>query len=277
MLSLISAISRSLRPCIRRSWVRAPLLLGHAPFSSTQPTAITRAQREQESEESRAARLAHRHQNAKDRLANETDEARAARLARYCQHYKDLLANETDEAREARLARKRERYTENREHIAARQRKTKRESDVRERIKAYMKQYRRDHSPEQPKHKNLGDRRSDRLLQRVFSTWRTTETWTWKTHKPVSYHDRIDHRCTACGKLRFLKYWWKEKPCDKATDTSSDQDRYMCNHCFANDWNLVVPEKYSGKLPLLFTSPDHPLPSMRLRSKEEVKEESQSD
>jgi len=140
-----------------------------------------------------------------------------------------------------------------------------------------MKQYYLDYSPEQPKHKNLGTRRSIRLLQHVFSTRRLTKTWTWKTHKPVSYHDRVDHRCTACDQIRFLKYWWKEKPCDEAKDTSSDQDRYMCNHCFANDWNLVVPEKYSGKSPLLFTSPDHPLPFKRQRSKEAVKEERQSD
>lgn len=80
-----------------------------------------------------------------------------------------------------------------------------------------------------------------------------------------------------------MKHWWKEKPRPDATDVKSNQDRYMCNHCFANDWDLIVPEKHSGKLPRIFTSPDHPPPLKRERLKmakvsgDEVKGEHEAD
>jgi hypothetical protein len=79
----------------------------------------------------------------------------------------------------------------------------------------------------------------------------------------------VDHHCTACDEIRFLKHWWKERLHPDAMDTDSGQDRYMCNHCFANDFNLMVPENCSDipRLSRLFTSPDFPPPFRRERLK----------
>ncbi|KAI4726493.1 hypothetical protein E4T49_05722 [Aureobasidium sp. EXF-10728] len=96
------------------------------------------------------------------------------------------------------------------------------------------------------------------------------------------YAARVDHHCTACGRNRFLKFWFKEKLPPHVTDTQPDEDRYMCNACFANNWDLVVPETCSGKLHRVFTSPDYPPPYASHRpkaasTKQEAKHESKDD
>jgi hypothetical protein len=55
-------------------------------------------------------------------------------------------------------------------------------------------------------------------------------------------------------------------------ETDPDQDRYMCNHCFANDFKLMVPENSSDipRLSQLFTSPNFPPPYKRERLKAQV-------
>lgn len=77
------------------------------------------------------------------------------------------------------------------------------------------------------------------------------EGWTWKLHTPVKTPDRVDRHCTACDRDRFLKLWWA---------TKAEPTTYVCSSCFANDFNLVVPEGQHDKLPAIFTSPDHPPP-----------------
>ena len=98
---------------------------------------------------------------------------------------------------------------------------------------------------------NLGHRRSSALYEIIYkgSRW-TKEGWTWRTHAPAPGFDRVEHFCTSCEKLRFRKLWWKEH----------NSDQYMCNSCFASNFDLVVPENVMGKMPLLFTSPTHPPP-----------------
>jgi hypothetical protein len=113
-------------------------------------------------------------------------------------------------------------------------------------------------------------RRAISLNNVICRQQRSNQEWAWKHHTPVLDEDRVDHTCTACGNIRFPKLWWKEKLLGKATDANSHQDRYMCNSCLANDWELMVPEIYSGKLPRLFTSPDHPPPYKRERFKAEA-------
>lgn len=131
-------------------------------------------------------------------------------------------------------------------------------------------------------HEQLSLRRAHTLIKHVFNgrSRRIIETYTWKTHSPVSSDDKVEHHCTACHRPRFLKHWWKEKPRPEATETNPDQDRYMCNTCFANNWDLVVPETYSGRLPRMFTSPDYPPPYRKERLKamaQKVKEEHEKD
>lgn len=101
---------------------------------------------------------------------------------------------------------------------------------------------------------NLKRRRSIALY--VLLNKGLADTHTWKTHTPIRYSDRVDHHCTGCNRDRFLMAWWKEK---SETPDLSDQDRYMCNHCFANDWPRVVPETYTGNLANIFRSPELPL------------------
>jgi hypothetical protein len=101
---------------------------------------------------------------------------------------------------------------------------------------------------------NLELRRSSTLS--VLLNKGVNDTHTWKTHTPIRYSDRVDHHCTGCNRDRFLMAWWKEK---LETPELWDQDRYMCNRCFANDWPRVVPETYTGYLANIFRSPELPL------------------
>jgi hypothetical protein len=152
------------------------------------------------------------------------------------------------------------------------QRKSRRKPEIRAKINEKKKQLWREGltRPQEPsQHEKLSTRRATKLQQSVFNKpWRL-EAWTWKTHTPISYNDRVDHLCTVCDENRFLKHWWKEKLRPEATDTDPDQDRYMCNHCFANNFNLVVPENRSEipRLSQLFTSPNYPPPFRRARLK----------
>ena len=106
---------------------------------------------------------------------------------------------------------------------------------------------------------NLSQRRwrqLDKVLRRG-----SANAFTWKTHTWIRYPDRVAHHCTGCHRDRFLRLWWKEKP---EVSEESGPDRYMCNHCFANDWPRVVPEIYTGRLASIFTSPELPLTRAQL-------------
>lgn len=259
MFSFVCTRARSAQPCLR-PWTHTPFLPSHAFFSSTRPIAITRVQRERESQE-----------------------ARAARLARQRQHNQTVRENETGQEREARLVRQRQ-YNSLERHKAY-LRRLRRIPENREKAKQATRAYRQEHPVEHNlAHEQLSIRRATTLVKHVFHgrPKSIAETYTWKTHAPVSFDDKVEHRCTACDQSRFLKYWWREKPRPEATETSSHHDRYMCSRCFASDWNLVVPETYSGRLSKLFTSPDYPPPYRQERLKAEksaqkVKKEHEED
>jgi hypothetical protein len=231
-----------------------------------------KAYREHETVERRQERLARRALREREKFAKETDEQRQERLALKAQRARERCAKETAEQRQQRLARRRQIYAEAPEKQAARQRASRRKPDIRARNNEKQKQLRHEgftRTREQSPHEKLSTRRATKLQQYVFHTpWRK-ETWTWKAHTPISYHDRVDHHCTACDEIRFLKHWWKERLHPDAMDTDSGQDRYMCNHCFANDFNLMVPENCSDipRLSRLFTSLDFPPPFRRERLK----------
>jgi hypothetical protein len=233
------------------------------------------ARLQRETNEAREARLARRQQYYKARRANEAAEARTARLARYAQYARDARARETDEQRQERLARRRQYYAESPERFEAMQRKSRRKPDIRAKINEKKKKLRREGltRPQEPsQHEKLSTRRATKLQQFIFNKpWRL-RAWKWKTHTPISYLDRVDHHCTACDENRFLKHWWKEKLRPEATGTDPNQDRYMCNHCFANEFNLMVPENRSEipRLSQLFTSPNFPSPFRRARLKSQA-------
>ncbi|CAD0089700.1 unnamed protein product [Aureobasidium vineae] len=121
----------------------------------------------------------------------------------------------------------------------------------------------------QMQHEALATRRATSLQGFLASKRWERDNWIWRTHKPALYDDRVDHHCTACDKNRFLKGWWKEKNPAHDTDTHPDKDRYMCNACFANNWDLMVPIAYSSKLIPIFTSPEYPPLSKNQRPKAE--------
>lgn len=161
------------------------------------------------------------------------------------------------------LARRRERYAND---PVLRQKKLhtmkvySRRPEIRLKLNAY---YRARHEATPEKYieadyaNNLGYRRSTHLSQLL---WRgLVERYTWRTHSPIQYADRVDHYCASCNRHRFLKRWWKEKPEGSGYSEQPSPDRYMCNHCFANDWPRVVPETYEGKLHNIFRSPELPL------------------
>ncbi|KAH0384008.1 hypothetical protein KCU92_g4824, partial [Aureobasidium melanogenum] len=112
----------------------------------------------------------------------------------------------------------------------------------------YKRQY--DRSLDEPK---IRMRRRSQYLFKVLSGNRCiTEGWTWKLHTPVVTPERVDHHCTACQRDCFLRVWWA---------TKADPTTYICNSCFASDFDLMVPEGQHKKLPRIFTSPDYPSPS----------------
>ena len=77
------------------------------------------------------------------------------------------------------------------------------------------------------------------------------EGWSWKLHTPVKTPDRVDRHCTTCDRNRFLKLWWA---------TKAEPTTYVCNSCFANNFDLMVPEGQHKKLSPVFTSPHLPAP-----------------
>lgn len=220
----------------------ASLCSGIAAFSSTRHAAITKAARS-ESEEARYQQLLEYQRN---RRAKETDEQRQKRLARMRERYTVFRAKETDEQRQERLAATRK----------------------------YQREIWRKIRPEgiarlrQMRDENLEIRRAVALdyFCRKNKRW-AKENWSWPTHQVVRTAARVDHHCTSCDRIRSLKLWWKEKVLRQASNHDATQDRYMCNYCFANRWDLVVPEGNIKRLPLLFTSPDHPPPPRRTDTK----------
>jgi hypothetical protein len=117
--------------------------------------------------------------------------------------------------------------------------------------KPATKQYQREHYAQSTR-ESLRHRRARWLVAMLQKSRWIKEQWTWKLHVPVKTADRVDHRCTACDKNRFLRLWWA---------TKVEPTTYMCNACFASDFDLMVPEGHHKKLPRLFTDPSHPPPS----------------
>jgi len=104
----------------------------------------------------------------------------------------------------------------------------------------------------------------------------TANKYTWKTHIPIRYSDKVAHHCTGCNRNRFLERWWQEKSEIPESSEQSNPDRYMCTNCFANDWPRVVPETYTGKLHGIFKSPDFP-PSKAEKEELAMKKGAESD
>lgn len=113
-----------------------------------------------------------------------------------------------------------------------------------------MQQYLRDLSAHIYR-QNLSHRRSQRLLKILSRGRWIREGWTWKLHTPVITPDRVDHHCTACQQHRFLRIWWA---------TKAEPTTYMCNSCFASDFDIMVPEGEHKRLSQIFKSPDLPSP-----------------
>jgi hypothetical protein len=134
-----------------------------------------------------------------------------------------------------------------------------RSPETREKLKASFREINQTPARKQYKHElhmksmreNLGFRRTKALANSLNNGRWIKEGWTWKLHTPVITPDRVDRHCTACHKDRFLKLWWA---------TKAEPTTYLCNTCFANDFDLMVPEGQHGKLPAVFTSPHLPLP-----------------
>ncbi|CAD0091250.1 unnamed protein product [Aureobasidium vineae] len=98
---------------------------------------------------------------------------------------------------------------------------------------------------------DLSGRRSISLFKFLQNSRWSREGWTWKLHEPVITPDRVDRHCTACQRDRFLKVWWA---------TKAEPITYVCNPCFANDFDIVVPEGQHKWLPGIFSSPHLPSP-----------------
>ncbi|KAG9559372.1 hypothetical protein KCU71_g5876, partial [Aureobasidium melanogenum] len=246
----------SLIPSPIRSHFYAPRSLaslwsGLAAFSSTRHAAITRLAREQGSEEARAAEAQRREYKREWGIAaraKETEEERHERLAQRRQQYAsspELRKKYNEQARKYRLQ----------PAIRAKYTQTARERWL-------TMRHEEAHRLRQSRDQNLKKRRADTLSAYLNGSRRPSqENWSWPTHTHVHYPDRIYHRCTKCDRTRFLSMWWKEKLPGKHSNTDdASQDRYMCNYCFANSWDLVVPEGNIERLPRLFTSPDYPPP-----------------
>lgn len=149
---------------------------------------------------------------------------------------------------------------EYRQAILRAQRKYHRKPEVRDKRNAVTRvydrnprrqQYLRDHSAHDYR-QNPSYRRSNLLLSVLRRGRWSKEGWSWKFHTPVITPDRVDHQCTACQQHRFLKVWWA---------TKAEPTTYMCNLCFASNFDIMVPEGHHKRLPQIFNSPDLPSPS----------------
>ncbi|KAH0377828.1 hypothetical protein KCU92_g9025, partial [Aureobasidium melanogenum] len=251
MFLLTSLIRSPIRSHFYAPRSLASLWSGLAAFSSTRHAAITRPAPERESEEARAA------------------EARRREYQR--EWHRAARAKETEEERHERLARRRQKYASSPE---MRKRRSEYHFEHRRDPESQAKQaeYNRVHRLKDPYKRILhlrqvraGDlklRRADGLASFLGQSKRwVQENWSWPTHQVVRTAARVDRHCTSCDKIRRLKLWWKEKHPPQRLNTESPQDRFMCNYCFANSWDLVVPEGNIEKLPPLLTSPDHPPPA----------------
>jgi hypothetical protein len=240
MFALLSNVFRSARPCI---WRRAT-----RPFSCFDPLST--------SPECRG--------RGRPKAPVRSAEEEAAHLERQ---------------RLERNANQQQRYTEDpgyRQRILDHSKKYARRPDRRDVIKAHARMHRENN------HKKYRASRAhawveDLRLRRAKTLYTIfqrggTDRYTWKTHTPTRYPDRVDHHCTGCNRERFLMLWWKEKPQTPKLTEQSDTDRYMCNTCFANDWPRVVPETYTGRLHRLFRSPDLPLSTAQLKELAKQKE-----
>jgi hypothetical protein len=98
---------------------------------------------------------------------------------------------------------------------------------------------------------SLAYRRATALALSMHTGRWIKEAWTWKLHTPVVTPDRVDRHCTGCHQDRFLKLWWA---------TKAEPTTYICNSCFASDFDIMVPEGQHKPLPPVFTSPHLPLP-----------------
>jgi len=193
-----------------------------------------------------------------------------------CIHRLEQAPVQTAEGEAAHLERKRL------ERNALRRQRYANDPELRQRHKEYFKRYNRDpirrvelragalarFEKSRDRHQahskrrhaeDLSSRRSKHL--NYFIRRGPSNALTWKTHTHIRYLDRVAHHCTSCNRDRFLRLWWKEKP---EVSEESGPDRYMCNHCFANDWPRVVPETYTGRLASIFTSPELPLTRAQL-------------
>lgn len=213
MFRLTSLIPPSPRSNVWAPWPFASPWSGIAAFSSTRHVNTTRAAREHESEEARAAE---------------------AQRREYRKQYNfEYKRNPDNQAKQAEHNR--------RHHLKNRTKNI-----------LYLRQLRAE---------DLRLRRANTLASfiRLSKRW-AQEKWSWPTHQVLLTAARVDRHCTSCNQIRRLKLWWKEKQSPQGLETESPQDRYMCNSCFANSWELVVPEGAIENLPPLFTSPDHPPP-----------------
>jgi hypothetical protein len=244
MFTFLSTISRPARLSIWRSTIRPFSCFDHLRQASAR------------SAEEEAAHLARR------RLAHNT-----LKKQRYA---------EDPEFRQKVLDYKQQRYAndpEYRQRSRAYPKKYTRRPDKRDAAKVRACTYREKHREQNNAyaaraHEDLGRRRTNSLY--VLLNRGVADRYTWETHTPIRYPDRVDHHCTGCNRDRFLNTWWKQKSSRLEPSEHSDPDRYMCSHCFANDWPRVVPETYTGNLPKIFRSPD--FPRSKVQQKEHVKE-----
>ncbi|KAH0285105.1 hypothetical protein M436DRAFT_86044 [Aureobasidium namibiae CBS 147.97] len=137
--------------------------------------------------------------------------------------------------------------------------RSRRSLAVREKMKAVAREYERKPARIQYQKQRFVQRYNESLQYRRGLSLRLAmrskrlveEGWSWRLHTPVHTPDRVDRHCTACDQDRFLKLWWA---------TKAEPTTYMCNSCFANDFDLMVPEGQHKNLPAVFTSPHLPGP-----------------
>ncbi|CAD0083247.1 unnamed protein product [Aureobasidium vineae] len=82
------------------------------------------------------------------------------------------------------------------------------------------------------------------FIQRRPDIWKHM---TWKTHTPVLYEHKIEHRCATCYSNPYLglRLWWKRH---NSPDYGSEHipDLYECHSCFVADWSRALPVGYEG-------------------------------
>lgn len=107
------------------------------------------------------------------------------------------------------------------------------------------RRWRKSMSSAQTSHSYLRER-----LRYWVSSFEWVRDLAWKSHRPVLYHEPVEHQCDRCHLVRRdgPMIWWMNNDAlsSKTHADSSKEAQYLCNRCYIDQrpWSAVMPHGY---------------------------------